>query len=74
VSGAGEPWKLRRKTELPVAEADDEPAVAPARRPERVTFDTGYEREERHLFRQIEVRKLGGPGRGHHRPRQRALG
>jgi AbrB family looped-hinge helix DNA binding protein len=73
-SEAGEPWKLRRKTELPVAEADDEPAVAPARRPERVAFDTGYEREERHPFRQVEVRKLGGPGRGHNRGRQKALG
>jgi AbrB family looped-hinge helix DNA binding protein len=72
-SEAGEPWKLRRKTELPAAEAD-EPALAPARRPERVAFDTGYEREERHPFRQVEVRKLDGPGRGHNRARQKALG
>jgi bifunctional DNA-binding transcriptional regulator/antitoxin component of YhaV-PrlF toxin-antitoxin module len=73
VSGAGEPWKLRRKAELPTANVGDDPAAAPARRPERVRFDTGYEREERHPFRQVEVRKLG-PGRGHHRPRQRTLG
>ncbi len=71
VSGAGETWKLRRKAELPVASVSDDPVVPPARRPTRVTFDTGYEREERHPFRQVEVRKLG-PGRGHHRPRQRA--
>jgi hypothetical protein len=72
VSGAGEPWKLRRKAELPLANVSDAPAVAPARRPARIGFDTGYEREERHPFRQVEVRKLG-PGRGHNRPRQRAL-
>jgi hypothetical protein len=45
----------------------------PARRPARVTFDTGYEREERRPFRQVEVRKLG-PGRGHNRSRSRGLG
>jgi AbrB family looped-hinge helix DNA binding protein len=71
VSGAGEPWKLRRKAELPLANVSDAPAVAPARRPARIGFDTGYEREERHPFRQVEVRKLG-PGRGHNRSRQRA--
>ena len=71
VSGAGEPWKLRRKAELPLANVSDAPAVAPARRPARIGFDTGYEREERHPFRHVEVRKLG-PGRGHNRSRQRA--
>jgi AbrB family looped-hinge helix DNA binding protein len=68
-----EPWKLRRKEELPMASASDVPAAAPARRPERVTFDTGYEREERRPFRHVEVRKLG-PGRGHNRSRPRASG
>jgi AbrB family looped-hinge helix DNA binding protein len=72
-SGAGEPWILRRKAELPPAAAGDEPAAAHDRRRERVTLDTGYEREERRPFRQVEVRKLGGSGRGHNRSRQRAL-
>jgi AbrB family looped-hinge helix DNA binding protein len=70
-NGAGEPWILRRKAERPAAAGSDEVA-APAPRPARVGFDTGYEREERYPFRQVEVRKLG-PGRGHNRPRQRAL-
>jgi hypothetical protein len=51
----------------------DEAAAPPPRRPARVTFDTGYEREERRPFRDVEVRKLG-PGRGHNRPRPRVLG
>jgi hypothetical protein len=74
VSGAGEPSILRRKAELLAANVSDEAAAAPARRPARVGFDTGYTREERHPFRHVEVRKLGGPGRGHNRPRQKASG
>jgi AbrB family looped-hinge helix DNA binding protein len=73
VSGAGELWKLRRKAERPTAEADDDQMTAPDRRPARIGFDTGYEREERHPFRHVEVRRLG-PGRGHRRTRQRAMG
>jgi hypothetical protein len=73
MSGAGEPWKLRRKTERPAADVRDDPVAAPACRPARVGADTGHEREERRPFRVVAVRKLG-PGRGHNRPRQKALG
>jgi AbrB family looped-hinge helix DNA binding protein len=72
-SGAGETWILRRKADRPPVNAGDEAVAPPPRRPERVTFDTGYTREERNPFRRVEVRKLG-PGRGHNRPRHGALG
>jgi hypothetical protein len=73
MSGAGEPWKLRRKAERPAANVRDDPVAASARHPAWVGADTGGPREERRPFRHVAGRKLG-PGRGHNRPRQKALG
>ncbi len=65
-----EPWQLRRKVDRPIVTASDNPVPAPERRPMRPMREAAYEheREERHPFRQVEIRKLG-PGRRHNRPR-----
>ena len=63
-------WKLRPKAELPVTAP--EPVPLPprrARRAEPTQTGSGYEREERRPFRNVEVRKLG-PGRRHNRPQR----
>ena len=54
-------WKLRPKAELQAAKPDPAPLPLPPRRRET---GSGYEREERRPFRNVEVRKLG-PGRRH---------
>ena len=60
-------WKLRPKAELPVPAP--EPVPLPPRRAEPTRTGSGYEREERRPFRNVEVRKLG-PGRRHNRPQR----
>ena len=60
-------WKLRPKAELPVTAP--EPVPLPPRRAEPTQTGSGYEREERRPFRNVEVRKLG-PGRRHNRPQR----
>jgi len=60
-------WKLRPKAELPIAAS--EPVSLPPRRAEPTRTGSGYEREERRPFRNVEVRKLG-PGRRHNRPQR----
>ena len=60
-------WKLRPKAELPVTAP--EPVPLPPRRAEPTRTGSGYEREERRPFRNVEVRKLG-PGRRHNRPQR----
>ena len=65
--GEGGVWKLRPKAELPVTAP--EPVPLPPRRAEPSRTGSGYEREERRPFRNVEVRKLG-PGRRHNRPQR----
>ena len=65
--GEGGVWKLRPKAELPVIAP--EPVPLPPRRAEPSRTGSGYEREERRPFRNVEVRKLG-PGRRHNRPQR----
>ena len=60
-------WKLRPRAELPVTAP--EPVPLPPRRAEPSRTGSGYEREERRPFRNVEVRKLG-PGRRHNRPQR----
>ena len=54
-------WQLRPKAEPQAAKPDPAPLLLPPRRRET---GSGYEREERRPFRNVEVRKLG-PGRRH---------
>ena len=57
-------WKLRPKAELQAAKPDPAPLPLPPRRREPSWTGSGYEREERRPFRNVEVRKLG-PRRRH---------
>jgi hypothetical protein len=56
--------ELRRKLVLPPSFLDHVPARG--RRTEQLLAGSGYEREERRPFSNVEVRKLG-PGRGHNK-------
>jgi antitoxin component of MazEF toxin-antitoxin module len=60
---AGARSELRRKVALPTSFSH---IPIRGRRAERLFTSTGYEREERRPFRNVEVRKLG-PGRGHNK-------
>jgi antitoxin component of MazEF toxin-antitoxin module len=63
-AGIGAQSELRRKIALPHPFLGHDPARG--RSAERLFTDTGFEREERRPFRNVEVRKLG-PGRRHNK-------